>query len=237
MFLKILKNDFKYYSKGFSAIILSVLLYTILSIIYSISDNFTVKSLLSGLIPLSFAASILGTFVSVINCFKRKFTTTECYLTYTLPVKKSHHLLSNLINSTIWSGIVFIEGFICLSIIKPIDNNPFNTSIFDMLYFDISYKHILLVSQIVLIILLTYLCININQLINLRKFKFIPGAILFFVAFYLEFYAIIGIDTLLFKLNMNNVHNDIIFLILFILLSLIFYFCNLYLMNKKIDIE
>ena len=237
MFLKILKNDFKYYSKGFSAIILSVLLYTILSIIYSISDNFTVKSLLSGLIPLSFAVSILGTFVTIINCFNRKFTTTECYLTYTLPVKKSHHLLSNLINSIIWSGIVYIEGFICLSIIKPIDNNPFDTSIFDMLYFEISYKHIFLVISIIATILLTYLCININQLINLRKLKFIPGSILFFVVFWLETYAVIKIDILLFRYNISNISFDIIFMILFILFSLIFYLCNLYLMNKKIDIE
>lgn len=71
-------------------------------------------------------AYIVFTYFYPIYRFYKHFFTDEGYLTFTLPVKRSTHLNSKILNAFIWntaSGIVMTLAFVIVGLIAPAEND------------------------------------------------------------------------------------------------------------------
>ncbi len=122
---KMLKYDFKDYSKSMLPMCLMLFIISILTRIFSvISENIenlkTAFSILFGISTFVFCIVIIVSlvycfFISIKNYYK-KVLKDEGYLTHTLPIKKSSIVLSQIITSTIWIIIIALVVILTLGI-------------------------------------------------------------------------------------------------------------------------
>ena len=132
MFRKLLKYDFKSITN-----IWLIMSATVLAM--SVFAGFCVKDIIINTNnPDYFPWSVIGVMITYIAYiafgiitsilvylrFYKNFFSDEGYLTFTLPVKRSHLLLSKLINSLIWSAMTFIVLLIGVIIVLAISPDP-----------------------------------------------------------------------------------------------------------------
>ncbi|MBP0979530.1 MAG: hypothetical protein J6C55_02660 [Oscillospiraceae bacterium] len=116
MFLKLVKTDFKYHSRSFFMVVMSVLLANILmlsskGLVLSLKESESLKIVKTFLIAIAvmfLIIAVFGTIVMITKVFNNKCVSSESYLTYSLPVKRYYHIWSNLIISTVWSVIILV---------------------------------------------------------------------------------------------------------------------------------
>ena len=169
-----------------------------------ISEEFTIFSVFSlggVLLAVSaFSFYTLGVNILVFYRYYQNFFTDEAYLTFTLPVKRSTLLNSQLINSLFWSGISAVVTFVSLLIflsIAPADStNPelilvtFTRTTFDALramFCDIGGWLIIYIFLATLILMASFVFSNILILgcvtlgaTMVRKYKLLMSILVYY---------------------------------------------------------
>lgn len=239
MFLKLLKHDFKYYSKKYMAIIMGIVCFAILNLLqdsffgkdsFLAGDFFTMVGMMAVAIILMYAV-ILG-----IKIFNQKFISEESYLMFSLPVTKNQQLLSNLIVCFIWCTLVSIFYYAFMSTFLSVYyNDPvsFLKGIKDYCN-RIGLDVLLLIVESVMLLNIIYFCIAFVNSANMKRFSKLIGMCLFA----LILYAYINLKTLISNLcNHDDYMRNIYFLAVALFANVIFYFSTLYILEKKIEVD
>ncbi len=239
MFLKLLKHDFKYYTRNFMAIIVGIICFTILNLL---QDSFLGKDSfleignfkLIGIVAV--VAILIYSIILGIKIFNQKFISQESYLTFSLPVTKNQQLLSNLIVCFIWCIIVsvfyyaFMSTFFSIDYSSPIDFFEGIKNYFNRIGLDV----LLVIVESVMFLNIIYFCTAFVNSANMKRFSKLIGMCLFSVIVY----AYINLKTLISALYNHDVYmNNICFLAVALVANVVFYFSTLYILEKKIEVD
>lgn len=245
MFLKLLKHDFKSYTRNFMAIVIGILCFTILLLFQNhfLDDSSFIEinglGIINGLNIISMIAAVVILIYSIvlgIKIFNQKFISQESYLTFSLPVTKNQQLLSNLIVCFIWCIIVSVFYYAFMSTFFSIDySNPvdFFEGIID--YFNsIGLDFLLAMVESVMFLNIIYFCIAFINSAAMKRFSKLIGICLFSVIVY----EYIDLKTLISGLCNHDVYmNNIYFLAMALFVNVVFYFSTLYILEKKIEVD
>lgn len=170
-------------------------------------------SLASGLVTISYVVFVILTVALIFSRFYKNFYTDEGYLTFTLPVKKTQHINSKLISSTLasWAtGLVLIINIlikIVLSEIEYINFDTFFVEIKELLSELTAYEWTVFFEAVVIALLVPvvlnlflFFCISIGSTV-VKRAKVITSIAIFYGAtsalfFALQILLLFGIDSI-----------------------------------------
>lgn len=253
---KILKYEFRNFSKSLLPITIFFLLFSVIGFFafkggfrysyYENSSEITYILFVSVLIPLyviSCFACITISFIYGPVRFSKSMFTNEGYLLRTIPVKTSYHLLSKLISGFIWFVISIICFIIMFSmpffeaddypkLIEYYLSTPVSETVMNCLTLLTGY----IFAQLAIFFAITLSNILIR---NLR----LLGVILFLFAEQIIFSIILGFTLSIvryfteYDISSSSPAYETIQMILQIIISVIFFFATCYLIDKKGELE
>lgn len=211
MLRKLMKYDFLAMSKILFPIYIAMfVMTTIFSLMVKLNfDNGLVFGLCTALYVAAIFTSIFGTIRCAIVRFNSGLLNDEGYLSFSLPVKTSTHIIAKVLNAIVWSIIeglaLFIMGLICALILGSIKEvGDFFYELFRLLKIEnmeliISGLRVLLILILGLIssICLVYLAISIGHLVGKHR---LIVAIVAIVAI-----TVIRSNVLVLFVNLNNI--------------------------------
>lgn len=258
MFLKLVKTDFKYHSRSFFMVMMSVLLANVLmlssrGVVLSSKGNNVevVKNFLFAVAIIFLAIAIFGTVFMIIKVFNNKCVSSESYLTYSLPVKRYCHIWSNLVVSGIWGTITAVSAIFSATLwwgiwygkeslfenIRGICKMFFSSG-FDTFAFIFS-SMVGTISGTFLI----YLCISVVNTGVLKHKPLISGVLIYSAIFYLQTTLssqIIKFCDKKFNLDCSDHYMAITLLItssICIIFGVVYYILLLHNLNKKLEVN
>lgn len=248
MFLKLLKYDFKYYTKNFMAIVVGVVCCTILSLL---PNSFITEGGVAYIYDFKFIIMFLVIIFMVysviqgIRIFNRKFISEESYLSFSLPVTKNQQLLSNLIICIIWITIIFV---VTLLFLMSFDGDYIDNIMHPVRYFDdfivcylqlfinaVTYGGTLIImaTSIVMLLNIIYFCIAFVNATAMKRFSKMFGIILFSAIIYIYNNVIDQVHLHSFR----DYTRDIKYILVAVVFAAIFYLATHYILEKKIEVD
>ena len=202
MLRKLMKYDFLAMSKQLFPIYIAMFVMTaIFSLMVKLNfDNGLVFGLCTALYVAAIFASIFGTMRCVIVRFNSGLLNDEGYLSFSLPVKTSTHIIAKVLNAIVWSimeGLaLFIMGLIASLIVGSIQEvAEFFYELFSLLRIENMDLIISLLRVLVIIVLnlissicLVYLAIAIAHLVGKYKLVVAIVAIIFITSIKIVYY-------------------------------------------------
>jgi hypothetical protein len=261
MLSKLLKHEFKATARLLLPLYLILIVLTLFGKLVQYFDIFKgVLNIIPATITFAYVISIIATvaltFIITIQRFYKNLMTDEGYLMFTLPVKAPALINSKLIVSLIWSVINI--GAVVISIIIIISGTvPFNdiissikeifttvTSQFGSLSFLLVTEFIIMIIVgIVFTIMLIYLSLAIGQLFNAHK-------IIASITAYIGINFIIQVVTSFGAVFIGYLFNDVmysinsvpklifpVFILYYLMLTVIFYIATNIIFNRKLNLE
>lgn len=199
---KLIKNEFKATARSYVPVYLIMLIVTIflklfleITEIVKVSDG-TVVMILTGVLLTSFIVSIMGvifgTIIFIIKRFYDNMLKDEGYLSFTLPVSTSQHIVSKVITSYVW--VIASVAVIILSVVLLfLGHGSFFETVFEAFRNGTAFLSdngywgyavailIALVIGIYAVIMEAYACMSIGQLFQKHR---VAGAIITYLIFY-----------------------------------------------------
>lgn len=264
---KLLKYDIKAEFKSLLPIYLVALLMPIaLRIMDFLATKFSVLNTFYGLLIFMYVMVIIGVFVwtlvVAVKHFYNNLLKDEGYLTNTLPVKRSHMILSkeivSLLTFVVSTIIVFISLFIglyhggvkeLLEFIKDLLTINYDIDVMSMLFWIIITMLISYVSQVQIF----YIAMLLGQTRNTNKvlFSFVFGIIIYIVLQFVSLISI-GIDYLINPQLMeimdsstaapSEIYNVVLLMlvttnVICIIVMAVIHYISVYIVNNKLNLE
>jgi len=186
MFLKLLKYDFMFSAKTFSAlggIAFGVVI--IIALTHRVSDGGGVESLLIGISSLLAVGLGIACIAEIFRFYIRSFFTKAGYLTFTMPVGRGKQLLSKIVVSLVWFLLAFVATGVALAIFALIATGIQLSDVADIFTITL-FVNIIEITQIAIFaICLLFACITLanSVLANRRVHGIISGFLGFGVTF------------------------------------------------------
>ena len=250
MFLKLLKTDFKYYSRNFLPILFSVLISN-LFVLFLSSKKFdtlgTIPEFVNSVALIIMGAAGVWTLLTFIKIFNQKFISTESYLTFSMPVRRYQHLLSNIFTSVFW-GLIIGALFFCSAVFLCSQNDVnliyqiLNTwSKLSIVYVVTScFAFFLSLLSNLILIYFCILAVNTSKLKNRPK---LFGMILFLLSNYVSFKILLNFDEF-FVSHFNidclidyPVISNVVSIVTIGILVILYYCGCIYILNKKLEVD
>lgn len=263
MLRKLMKYELKWTGRFLLPLYIILVLITLIGrlILSNVNFDTDVGELFVGITTLGYMFSIMaitfGTFIIIMVRFYKNLLTDEGYLSFTLPVKISTHLLAKTMIASLWTFLSIVMTFLSIGVLISgnieISVGMAMSQVYDELYgvlgngvglFGIEMIVTFVVSS-VLNVLYVYVSIAVGQVISKNK-------ILGSVAAYVVISMVIQVATLIIMLpfgllNMDNfvsgdlagsIHILMLILIVFsVVTSVIFYYVTNRILSKKLNLE
>lgn len=267
---KLIKHEFKATAMIFLFLYSALIALTLINkaVWFADVDN-VVMSFIKGVVTFAYVVSIIAaavvTIIFIIYRFYKNLISDEGYLSFTLPVKVSQHILSKLTAGFVWSvGTMLV---IILSLVIMSAGTEFYSDFaqlwkqlsFVMLIYEGIPQMIVEVIALMIIgsissILMFYACLSIGQLFAKHK---IAGAVLSYFGFYVILQIINTIvmsismlgDSSFFRIAMTetdisantaiHLFNGIFLwiIILQIIMTVVYYFVTRLILSKRLNLE
>lgn len=267
---KLIKHEFKATYMNFILLYMGVIVLTIINkVFWLVNSESVVLNVIRGFVTALYVISIIAvcvvTLILIIYRFYKNLLKDEGYLSFTLPVRVSEHVISKLLVSFVWQ-ILTLVVIVLSFLIMGMDTGMFNmfAELRDALSFLITTYDgvvrlaiefiILIIVAFITSILMLYAALSLGQLFAKHK---LGGAILSYIGFYfimqivntLILSAVMVGNTTVMRLAINNedlpvnlgieIFNKLFLWIIIIqvITSLIYYFITYIMLKKKLNLE
>ncbi|MBQ7014937.1 MAG: hypothetical protein IJN12_02310 [Clostridia bacterium] len=263
---KLLKYEFKSAAKIMVLFYIALIaLSAIFSVTYALSENINAETNTDSIIEQDFINNVYETSAAIslslfyfmiiavslltvsysINRFQHTVLGPEGYLTHTLPVKTRDIILSKAINAIIWQIFSFIAVCISLLIIFAAQNDLF--AFFKKVIESIEYNAEVIITVLELILLSlvtsisTYFQIFASMSIGYsankhRRFKSIGVFILIYWIESSIFSLLLYSDIISVIMSLDRPISLLFVILLFVLLSMVFYLITHHFLKKKLNL-
>ncbi len=255
MFLKLLKADFKRYSRSFIPVVVCIF-FASFALIFS--SNMRIKSLdllkfntslFVEMLSLGIlVAGCVWTLINFIKIFNEKFISTQSYLTFSLPVKRQNHFSSNLIVAICWGFLVLVLLFGAIFIVYYWRNDL--SAMFSHIYYmlrdsrfarETLFSLFEFFSVMLFELILIYFCILIVNISQLKNSPRLFGIMLFGLISYVIADFLSHIYMLIYNMFdfdcLNYFNGSWIMGIEFLIAAGLCYCGCVYILNNKLEVD